>query len=225
MTPHSTRSEIEKLTTNLLITGLAIDSNPSVIEFPSKNLRTVTWARCMPSTDVVFATVDEYQWLVQNRQFNSILLDGSLLQISYTFRRNDLIEHRLCFYPCPVHLEPEEWKLYQEAGLGLLEIFEDLSLEEFQNHLRLQSPVRFDFDLDSAMEDHPASHLHLLREDCRIPVFAPLSIGRFIQFVFRHFYPEQWKSHGFLREWSHEKFNTTLTDKQRKQLHLACAEP
>jgi hypothetical protein len=178
----------------------------------------------VPSTDTVFATIDEYQRLVQNRQYNSILFDGSLLQISYTFRRNNLIKHRLCFYPCPFYLEPDEWELYQQAGLGLLDIFEPLSFDKFQNHLRLQSPVRFDFDLDSATEDHPASHLHLLREDCRIPVFAPLSIGHFVQFVFRHFYPEQWQSYEFLREWSREKYDTMLTDKQRRQLHLAYVE-
>jgi hypothetical protein len=220
MTPDHIRTEIDRLIAELLSTGLAMDSNPSTVASPERNLRIATWVRYRPTTELAFTTVEEYRWFVENRQYNLILFDGSLLQITYKFRRRELVEHRLCYYPCPFHLDREEWEMYQEMGLGLLDLLEDFSLEEFQGHLRLRSPIRFDFDLQRAGENHPASHLHLGQQHCRIPVFAPLSIGHFIRFVFGNFYPDQWAD--FLHKWPCERLGRTITAGQGRRLHLNC---
>jgi hypothetical protein len=105
-------------------------------------------------------------------------------------------------------------------GYGLVEILEDLSPQELKERLNLQSPIRFDFNREKAREDHPASHVHMLRNECRIPVFAPLSIGHFVKFVFRQFYPEKWKDSVFLQDWPCTRFDRTVTRLQEKQIHL-----
>jgi hypothetical protein len=222
MTSDSIRHEIENLTSSLIRQGITIDTTPAIVQ-KSKNLSEVTWAGYkLPEVYIPFATIAEYRWLIQERQYNHLLFDGSLLQIAYTFRRNSLVKHRLCFYPCPLYFKPEELNLYQEEGYGLLDIVDDFDFETFQSRLRLQSPLRFDFDPSSISPEHPASHLHLSRDDCRIPVFAPLSVGHFIQFVLRHFYLEQWQSNELLHNWPREKLKATLTECEKKQLHLTC---
>jgi hypothetical protein len=224
MTPDSIRSEIDRLITGFLKAELIVDSTPHIIHFSPNNLRTITWSVFNPSLDTLFATVDEYKRLVLNRQYSLILLDGSLLQFSYTFQRDNLIKHRLCFYPFPLSLEPEEWEVYQEMGIGLVDILEDLGFEEYQRRLQLRSPIRFDYDLHNANSNHPASHLHIVRSDCRVPVFAPLSIGHFVRFVFRNFYFEQWETFDFVRTWPVEWHNRTLTSDEMKQIHLNCIQ-
>lgn len=220
ITPDYVRNEIERLGHDLFQKELALDFRPSVIKTLEGNIKATTWVDCRPSTDLIFTTVDEYRWYVQNKQYSVLLFDGALLQISYKFKRRQVVEHRLCFYPCPFHLSTEERDIYQEMGYGLLDIFEDFNFNEYQSHLRLQSPIRFDFDSERATQDHPASHFHLSREHCRIPVFAPLRIGHFIQFVFENFYPEQWHDFSFLREWPSKKLHRTITPDQERLLHL-----
>lgn len=224
MTPNTIRSELDRLISELLNAELVIDSTPHVIDSSPRNIKTVTWSAFRPPDKLLFGTLNEYKWLVQNRQFSVILFDGSILQISYTFQRGDLIRHRLCFYPYPLFLELEEWEMYQEMGFGLIDILENFNLEEFQKHLQLQSPLRFEFDLNNARENHPVSHLHLLRNDCRVPVFAPLSIGNFVQFIFRNFYSEHWNTHESLRDWPQEWCTRTVTDEEIKRVHFNCVQ-
>src|SRR5262249_18184366 len=124
--------------------------------------------------------------------------------------------HRLVYYPCPLIMQPEE------DDLGILDLIDLLNDRELVVRLRQETPLRFEFDPDSATENHAASHLHLSRDSCRVPVYAPLSLGRFIQFVFRHFYPVEWENHAFLREWACEVMNPSISAEQRQSLHIAC---
>lgn len=219
MTPKTLKNEIERLKNELFDFELAIDYVPSVINNTTKT-KAVTWANCKPNAKLAFATLSEYKWLMKERQYTFVLFDGALIQLSYTFERKALIKHRLAFYPYPLDLSKEDRKMYQEEGFSFVDILEFLTFEQFQHHLRLQSPLRFDFDLQQAKESHSASHLHLQQNECRIPVFAPLSIGHFIQFIFQHFYPLEWESYPFLNNWPINWFDRTLATSEENQLHL-----
>lgn len=97
-------------------------------------------------------------------------------------------------------------------------------IELFRGHgeeyLRLRTPVRFDFDPDAAAERHPASHLSLNDQDCRIPVRGPMSLGHFIEFVFRHFYSSVWAKHDFLADTHREPMSRMLTPEHEAWIHL-----
>lgn len=221
MTVNQVRRNVDELRKALFKEDLAKDFNRIVINEFRGHIKVVTWAECLPYTDLRFATLDEFGWLLRKRQFSILLFDGSLLQISYKFKRGTLIEHRLCFYPFPLRLDVEELDNYLGAGFGFLDILEEaFSFGEFKERLSLQSPIRFDYDMERAAANHPASHMHLLRNECRVPVFAPLSVGHFIRFVFRRFYPEQWKEFDFIRGWPCQEFDRTVTVEQERQIYL-----
>ena len=162
-----------------------------------------------------FGSIAEYRGFVESEAYSAILSDGSLLHLSYDFRESELIGHRLLYYPCPFVIDPE---LTDEPILDVLE-FCGNDLELF----RLRSPVRFDFDLQRAATNHPASHVHFQHEECRLPVVAPLSVGRFVEFVFRNFYPHWWAEHEFLREFRRPSVVNTIQAEERHGFHLACA--
>ena len=81
----------------------------------------------------------------------------------------------------------------------------------------LASVIRFDFDPLRATKNelprtrfHPDSHVTLNSTLCRIPCAAPLRLGNFVEFVFKHFYPDVWDSHKYLRELSREGLDRTV---------------
>jgi hypothetical protein len=54
--------------------------------------------------------------------------------------------------------------------------------------------VRFDYDPSAAGILHPAAHMTINGSDCRIACVAPLHPYRFLDFIFRNFYPELWST-------------------------------
>ncbi|MDA1051924.1 MAG: DUF2290 domain-containing protein [Planctomycetota bacterium] len=162
-----------------------------------------------------FGSIAEYRGFVEAEAYSALLNDGSLLHLSYDFQNSELIGHRLLYYPCPFIIDP---KLADEPILDVLE-FCGNDLELF----RLRSPVRFDFDLQRAAINHPASHLHFQHEECRLPIVAPLSVGRFVQFVFHNFYPHWWAEHEFLRDFRRPSVVGSIQAEERHGFHLACS--
>lgn len=201
-----------------------------------------------------FATVGEYRRVVADGHYTAMLFDGSLLQLSYVFGGKDLLKHRLCYYPCPVLLSREDLETGEDPlsffdvdaqdELGLLPFADDpmgpgnvapddpaaqppvrLSSSEGRSRLRLRSPLRFDFDLDAQAEGHPASHLHISHEDCRIPVYGPVSVGHFVRFVFRHFYRGLFDAHGMLRTWPQSFTTRRVTSSECMEMFIDCQRP
>ncbi|NES21651.1 MAG: DUF2290 domain-containing protein [Symploca sp. SIO3E6] len=233
MTPSEIRGEIQKLNLELLNSGLGIDQNIPVIYDLNKDETLVTWASSQNTPNFSaypIHTVEEYLSFIRARQFSVILFDGSLFQITYGFKGNNIVKHRLCFCPCPFE-EVAEMLAEGEALLDVIELFisgegEKALLQYESSKMRLQSSIRFDYDEKSFTENHPASHLTLSNTECRIPVFAPLSIGHFIQFIFRHFFSKQWEEHSFIRQWPCKRLNRTITpDEEQQQIYLDCRIP
>lgn len=124
-----------------------------------------------------------YGCVATARSFNARLIDGGLLQMMYRFRRGELIQHRLVFFPSPqlpsFQSVPEEY-------------MSDRWFVEVISRKIVPFPLRFDFDdRDEVRSEivHPSSHLTLGdAKGCRIPVTRPVPPKWFVDFVIRNFY-------------------------------------
>jgi hypothetical protein len=110
------------------------------------------------------------------------------------------------------------------GGYGVRRLLEDACAAERPRNVVLRSPIRFDYDEHNASTGHPAVHAHVLWAHCRFPVHRPLSVGHFLDFIFRNFYPDVWAEHEFLREWKKPLFDKTISLDEEQILHLGCRE-
>ena len=165
---------------------LVIDTN-NVVVGEAAGRYTITWG---PHARLAYlfgtyTSLNQYIALVLNRDYTALLVDGSALQIHYAVEGDEIISHRLCYFPCPFIVDPAEIDDY-----GLTEIPDLLSDKEFKSRLKLVTPIRFDFDLSLQDDIHYHSHVTAGKDSCRIPAFGPLSVGHFLYFVLGYFYQE-----------------------------------
>jgi hypothetical protein len=142
-----------------------------------------------------------------------------LLQLTYDVWDGTIVRHRLAYVPCPVAVD-EELLLEGEPIVDVV----DLSLDGVLGgaSILLRSPLRFDFDLTAASATHPASHLTLNSAECRIPCVAPVHPYRFLNFVFRHFYPKTWAQHeAFFSEGAKQGLGARASVGDDSQPHIA----
>jgi hypothetical protein len=222
----------------MLENGIAIDSNPAVIR-EVRHEKIVTWASAPSSlfdaTSAQFATIAEYRGIISGRQYHCMLADGSVLQFGYLFHDEDLIKHRLCFYPCPFIFSPLDIQDIQPGDdfVALFDIYLERELQKMQEalgtsfsgqvmDLRMRTPIRFDYDPAAQRENHAASHLHLLKEESRWPVFGPLSVGHFVRFVFKHFYPDLWAKYAFLGALAVDYHSRSIVAHEEQDLFIEC---
>ena len=101
----------------------------------------------------------------------------------YKFSDGALMGHRLAFFPAP---DLEEFQnnpeIYRDD-----EVYADLVARNI-----VPFPIRFDYDVRDDQHigvAHPKSHLTFGQyKNCRIPVTAPLTPFRFVEFILRNFY-------------------------------------
>lgn len=211
------RDELEDLLVQLMTAEVALTMNAIVLRNVADGER-VTWSSPKPSPGIMeaeFGTIEEYLSWIDAQMYSAILYDGSLLQLSYDFDGPELIRHRLLYYPCPFDVDP----LLFNAG-EVLEVM-DLYRSQGVDKVRLRSPLRFDYDPKNQRDFHPASHLTFLSESCRWAVAFPLSPGHFIRFIFHHFYPAHWSNLSFIRNWSQQQGERTITAYEEQLLHVA----
>jgi hypothetical protein len=226
MTPEDVRREIERLSDHLLSGGLALDVGPTILRERPGTVR-VSWEPREGAPSLLeagrYGTIAEYQRLLEWRQFSVMLLDASLLQFTYEFavsgkrRSCTLIKHRLSYVPCPLDIDAAA---VAAEGLSVSEAF-DLYLVECSERIRLRSNLRFDFD--AAAGSHSRAHLTLVGEQCRWPVFGPLSVGHFIRFVFRSFYPELLETQPAVRDWAFSEASRSISEIDQGELYIECA--
>jgi len=221
-TPKSLATQLRNLLSLLLEADVAILINPIVEQHIGSELR-ITWRSPTFGSAAIskasFATVDEYSSLVSAQMYSAVLFDGSLLQISYDFAGHEIVGHRLCYYPCPFDIE--ERLLREEPLSDVIELYR----ESNKSLLNLRSPCRFDFDEKNASAMHPSVHLHIIKAQCRWPISHPISIGEFVDFVFRHFYPQIWLIHPFLRKWPREDIGPKKISRlEELEMHVACGQ-
>ncbi|WP_011117017.1 DUF2290 domain-containing protein [Corynebacterium glutamicum] len=132
-------------------------------------------------------TIAQYKSWVNAGAYSVLLLDGSLLQITYEVGAGKIIGHRLAYIPCPYDIDRD----LLVSGEPILDIIGLYS----QTDLVLRSPIRFDFDPQAASPEHPAVHFTINNSNCRIACAAAFHPLKFLDFVFRNFYPKYWKNH------------------------------
>ncbi|MCO6546559.1 MAG: DUF2290 domain-containing protein [Gilliamella sp.] len=162
-------------------------------------------------------------WIKMNkkRQYSCKMIDGGLITFLYTFdlKKSKLIKSRLSYFPSydhPIFDSHDNFEGY---------IKDYIYLDAFT---KTSYPAAFRFDYDaSAAKDiiHPASHFTLGQfENCRIPVYSPLTPFEFMDFVIRNFYNK------FYSSWNDEikkvikknnfKFKPTITNNEKKLIYL-----
>lgn len=185
-TTRSLRDDLNNIQDYLADAGLALYTNPVAMS-PTR----VSFHSHRP--DLAFLpdrgspSVNTYLAWVEAGAYSSLLLDGSLLQITYDIEEGRIVGHRLAYVPCPYDVD-HDLLASGEALIDVLSIY-------LGDHPMLRSPIRFDYDLAAARTGHPAAHLTINDSNCRIACVAPLHALRFVDFVFRNFYPSYWRAH------------------------------
>lgn len=150
-------------------------------------------------------TVKSYLAWVENNSYSAMLLDASLIQLTYVIEGRNVKCHRLAYVPAPFKMDPE--LVLQEPIVDLVELYMSTTPAD----IILNSSIRFDLDLENAKVGHPAAHLTINSPTCRIACSAPMHAGRFIDFVFRHFYRSHWKTHrSFFLALEHKNVGTNV---------------
>lgn len=221
MTPSSLRSEIKSLLDLLIRSEIAVAINPVIERKVHQALTRITWGSAQTTPGDLFrgnfASIDDYCDWLKAAAYSAILYDGSIVQMSYDFLRNQLAGHRLVYYPCPFDVDLD--LLRSQPVLDVIDLYRGMD----NSFVRLRSPLRYDYDPEAHADGHPAVHLTLLWEYCRWAVVAPLSPGHFIRFIFRHFYPHIWTAQRFIREWPQRQGDRTILPHEEGLLHVACS--
>ena len=214
--PNIILQEIYFLTEKLISINLSVSQNyPSFIS-TNNHVVEITFSGAS-NLSVALKNVEYheiYRQLDRSNNYNLKLIDGALIQMSYTFFNETLISHRLCFFPSP-SFEPfqNEPEIYE-----LDEIYADVIAKNI-----LPIPIRFDFDPANFCEfDHPQSHLTLGQyKNCRIPVSSPISPSVFIIFILRSFYNTAYKKFEDLFQKAPTLFDESITLNEKKHLHVS----
>jgi hypothetical protein len=234
---------------NLLEWGIAIDSNPPVVRsLPEEKV--IIWASAPEDSPDIYstqyATIADYRRILEERQYYAVLFDGAIIQAIVRYKREEICKYSMCYYPCPVRLGELEIgfeSVGERVDSVLLEALESLdwlsgcrTQNEFDsspeagagqnspNRQNMKTPIRFDFDPAAAKTNHPASHLHICDEDCRIPVYAAISFGRFLRFIFRYLYPNIWHECEEMRLWKITESNRSILREEQTDMFLECVQ-
>lgn len=216
LAPKKIKEDIDGLIAELIGKGVCDDSNFSAIR-SSGSTTDITFSGAehisIAMSDIEYDLI--YRELADKRSYNMKLIDGALLQMMYRIDDEELIQHRLAFYPSPTLLP-----FHEDPGAYMCD---EIFIEIVKRRI-IPFPLRFDFDgregvhIDTV---HPKSHLTLGDvEGCRIPVSAPITPRWFVEFILRNFY--QTKAHDFISELPQHKikFTTSITQNETGLIHM-----
>ena len=208
--------EIIQLTHLLVGSGLSANQNYPLEKTDTKGIVSVEWKN-VENLSISLRNIEYkeiYNELDKNRDYSIKLLDGALVHMMYKFKDNEIISHRLAFYPSPkLESYQNEPELYEED-----EIYADVIYKNI-----VAFPIRFDYNKDEVKSEypHPISHGSLGQyKNCRIPVWGPVSPRVFMEFIFKNFYSKAF--YKFLHN-KMPKFCTTFTtikEYESKELHF-----
>lgn len=213
--PQRTKTDLDGLLSSLIGCRIVDDQNFPVLRKLSKD----EWKVSFDGADHISIAMGDIAYeeihheLAGKRSYNAKFIDSGLLQLSYRFKNDHLIKHRLAYYPSP-HLRSfrDDPDLYMRDELFL----------DIVSRRMVPFPIRFDYDTDAAQEiDHPHCHLTLGDvQGCRIPVSRPLSPRWFIEFVLRNFYKTDQYDMVALLPGHHLNFELTMTPKEARLIHM-----
>lgn len=153
-----------------------------------------------------------YLELIRQSKFSWMLFDGSLVQIWYRVRKDQVVGHRFCYVPAPFDVDLRE----SSGAADLVEIIEGASSANPMEQSR-RTILRFECDPEAQAPLHPAAHLHLNANSCRIPMRSAISVREFVHFILRFFYSAQFDSS--LVETGFEG-GSSLSDDEQLSFHI-----
>lgn len=186
LTVRSTRDSVQNVLDYLLDAELAL-----YIDQMSVQGNRVTFNRSQRDQpfllDRTHPGINQYLAWIETGAYSAVLYDGSLLQFTYDVLAGHVMSHRLAYVPCPFAVDLDLLRS-GEAIADVIALYRD-------SDVLLRSPIRFDYDPAASRSGHPAAHMTINGSDCRIACVAPIHPLRFTDFVFRHFYRDQWLAH------------------------------
>ncbi|WP_323071333.1 DUF2290 domain-containing protein [Mycetohabitans endofungorum] len=213
--PRTVRDDIEQIVSSLIELGIADDQNFPVL----RQLSAQGWEITFGGAEHVSIAMGEIDYevihleLSDKRSYNVKLLDGGLLQMMYLFEGEQLVKHRLAYYPSPsLRAFQDDPDLYMRD-----ELFLDIVSRRI-----VPFPLRFDFDQAAAVDiNHPCCHLTLDDvQGCRIPVSSGITPRWFAEFILRNFY--QTEPHDFVGRLPAHKlgFDEAITENEKLLMHV-----
>lgn len=226
---QNTLSEINGLISTLLI-GKFVRSYNSPIRIDSTAGTLIGWPSMKSVSPLEeigpFASLSGYIDIISKNFYHIMLFDGSVLQMNYTYSGTEIVSHRLCYIPCPIILD-----IPPEEDLDIRSIVES-SLISYLDHstssaaspareadFHSRPPIRFDYDPRAAKHKHPASHVHIGWDNCRIAAKGPLSPSLFVKFILENFYDHKEQTQEMLNI-NGEVLLDTMDPLERGSLHF-----
>lgn len=205
------QSSIRTVEQELRNLGLLLDQNQTSVLRVRPRLVRVTWATSSLRPELsrfADSTVGEYLVFLQGRHFNFLLVDGSMIQLSYDLHRSDeIVGARAVWFPCPVPFSVEDLEF-----ATIDELVQTTPNEE----IVCRAPLRVDFAPDQVTPEHPATHLHSGVEKFRLPTQRAFEPTRFVRLILRSVYSDVWRGkaeHMHCDDWGAQD---SLTDEDRK---------
>jgi hypothetical protein len=212
-------AEHKAIVDELLDRDLLIDSC-ALIPFETEERTMLSWSGGAHLSYLYgeYSTVKNYCDILTQRDFCLCFSDGGLIQIRYVIENEEIVSHRLCYFPCPFSFESEDLE-----GIALAEIPLLLNAEELRMRLRLASPIHFDFDSAMTDEKHAHAHVSMNKETCRLPAYGPISMGHFYRFVLRYFYEVEFADLNDWEDITPRLYRRTLQHPPPHEFHLDTA--
>lgn len=149
----------------------------------------ITWNNHIPeraNSGKSFIKISQYRHILETNSYHCLLFDGSIIRANFEFEDDFLLAQNLLWWPAPY----DYGNILQE-GFSPIEVLDDFYGDnEWHQNIKMRSPVRIDFDCSNNKKDHPHSHLHIENEETRINTVFPICFNRFVDFIFRNFYPQ-----------------------------------
>ena len=215
--PNDTYSQINSVISYLVEKGLADAQHYAILTSTGIRTQQVSFSKAEFVNIALknLSYTEIYERLSGARAYNVKMLDGALIQMMYSFEAELIERHRLAFFPAP-HLE--EFQNNPDIYL------EDEIYADVVDRNIVPFPVRFDFDSRVGSIDrtpHPISHLTLGQyRNCRIPVTAPLTPYRFIEFILRNFYNTAFVRYAEPLPPTGTAFEDTIRPPEREMIHV-----
>lgn len=135
-----------------------------------------------------FTKLNQYVHILSNNSYHCLLFDGSLIRANFEFEDNILLIQNLLWWPAPYDYE---YGSFLKDGYAPVDLVEEFFEENhWYEHVKMRSPIRIDFDSNNNSVKHPQSHMHIQHEDARLNTDTPICFNRFVDFIFRNFYPQ-----------------------------------
>ncbi len=202
----------------LLEQGYALDAQQHALSVVKGGVRALSWVRDGSTALILPASprVDDYLKLLQNREYSFLMHDGAAVQVLYQYNGSSLVKHRLLYWPCPFEVE----RALQDYGQPIADLLETVFLGNTRTETVLRGLIRFDYAPAVAGEFHPASHLTMAHQECRIPIHAPLSFDTFMRFVLENFHPQAWRDGKVRAHFAFKQELTSLRAEENERVHL-----